>query len=388
MRATRGCRDAHSTDSPERKNEAPISCEFVTSFVAVRGTAPCGCAVRVGTSRPVSGIVVQGRFVRDSRGFVALVGDPASPVRDPERFAMSCSRCSRCSYRQSAGASPSWRSRKWGQRGNRRSRRGPRCSGRPRQPLDFIMRGVVRHPGRTRCRAGGGSPGHEFAGRADSEIVGVKFTNGNEVGLRSTARRFRWSDTPPELRWCRRLPGDVRPDHHPRLLLIPNITHHQGNRFSTDPIRSGTGDPTGRHSIRCPLPNFMGGGESPCEPRGAYSSRGSGQTRAGEQGIETVESAGPDVQFGVAAGCPDPGGVIDDLVAEDFGGTDVDVGGREAGKFASSTGRDVGGDLLIGKVGHERVPGELVGLTSPAPGSARVLTAGSCGVAVDKHRAT
>src|SRR6266705_4432746 len=75
-------------------------------------------------------------------------------------------------------------------------------------------------------------------------------------------------------------------------------------------------------------------GQDPREPAGAGPAGGGRDARLGEQRVEAVEAARPDVQFGLAAGRPDAGGVAGVLVAEDFGGTCVDVGGRQAREVA------------------------------------------------------
>ncbi|MDH6678518.1 hypothetical protein M2284_002721 [Rhodococcus sp. LBL1] len=105
------------------------------------------------------------------------------------------------------------------------------------------------------------------------------------------------------------------------------------------------------------------------------------------QGVETVEAARPDLEFGLAAGRPDAGGVVDVLVAEDFGGAGVDVGGRQAGEVVGERWRNILGHFAGGEVAEDGTPSELVHLAGPDAGHAGVLVAGRAGVAVIEHGA-
>lgn len=62
------------------------------------------------------------------------------------------------------------------------------------------------------------------------------------------------------------------------------------------------------------------------QPVDAGSAGDEGQVDMGEEGVEAVATAGPDMQFGLSTCHPDPVGVVDDLVAEHLGGTGVEIG--------------------------------------------------------------
>lgn len=104
-------------------------------------------------------------------------------------------------------------------------------------------------------------------------------------------------------------------------------------------------------------------------------------------GRRTRGSPRPDMEFRLAAGRPDTGGVGDILVAEDLGRAGVDVGGRQAREVVGHRGGDMAGHPLVPEVAEHRAPAELVHLTGPDTGIAGILAARGGGVAVVEHGA-
>ena len=103
--------------------------------------------------------------------------------------------------------------------------------------------------------------------------------------------------------------------------------------------------------------------------------------------VEAVEAAGPDVQFGDAAGLPDPLGVVDVLGAEAVRRADVDERRRQAGEVGRPGRRGVGRDVRAAAgVAEQRRPADLVGRRFHIRPPAIWWTDGRV-VAVVEHRA-
>jgi hypothetical protein len=174
--------------------------------------------------------------------------------------------------------------------------------------------------------------------------------------------------------------------------LVPSAVASCGSCGRYRSIDSGP-NASSRPSTSIARSVLMQGGRAPlirrAAARGAASSRVPRSRRPTPrrrgEAVEPVVAAGPDVQFGLPAGGPDPGGVVDGLIAERLG-ADLDV--RRGGARSVARAGAVYGDTrsVNRSPCGDRGPGGVVVVAVPGA-DAVVLPSGHGLVAVVEHGA-